>query len=184
MFRNGQRALIAYSDLRLVLPRDIARKRPLRALTISSAAACADFISGVEDDPDWITSLPFAEVESRWVRRARHRWRISLRAVGVTKSLPAIRSAVNDPFAISVRKDRTVNGPSGQNTAAASTSVISSSSRHSSGRARFRARTRGSRRGILSCSGSAIGEPGLKPSLPITDLQWRALRILGRSRGC
>jgi hypothetical protein len=53
----------------------------------------------------------------------------------------------NDPFAISVRKDRTVNGPN--NTAISSTNIISSSSRHSLGCGRFRARARGSRRGIL-----------------------------------
>ncbi len=144
--------MVAYAYFRFVLTRDETRKCSLRALTVSRAATCADFISGGEDDPDRATSFSVAEIQTRGLRRARHRLRISLRAAGVTKSLPAIRSAVNDPAAISVRNDRTVRGPSGQNTAAASTSVIRSSSPHSSGRDRIRTRASGSRRGIVSVS--------------------------------
>jgi hypothetical protein len=78
--------------------------------------------------------------------------RISFSAEGVIKSLPAIRSAVNDPFAISVRNDRTVSGPSGQKTAIASASVIRSSSCQFSGCGRVRARASGSRRGTVNVS--------------------------------
>src|SRR6185295_12822050 len=91
------------------------------------------------DDPG---SLVFSEPESwRLGFAARHDGLTNLRmARGVVRSLPATLAISRTPAAPALRNDDNVNGPSGKNTAAASTRVITSSSPHWEGSGRALAR--------------------------------------------
>jgi hypothetical protein len=94
----------------------------------------------VEDDPGFVV---LSEPESwRLGFAARHDGLTNLRmARGVVRSLPATLAISRVPAAAALRNDDNVKGPSGKNTAAASTRVITSSSPHWAGSGRALART-------------------------------------------
>jgi hypothetical protein len=105
----------------LVFLGDVARERSLSACKVAFAAACANLVVSVADDPDGVASGPLSEIEAGSFGAARHRSIIPLRSDSVTKDLPAMRVMRNRPRRASVRNESAVSA--GLMRAAASFSV-------------------------------------------------------------
>ena len=135
----GEDARISCADCGCVPSTNVGFERLRSAVNVVAAETCADLPATVEDDPGFVV---LSEPESwRLGLAARHDGLTNLRmARGVVRSLPATLAISRVPAAAALRNDDNVNGPSGKNTAAASTRVITSSSPHWAGSGRAFAR--------------------------------------------